>query len=146
MVVVDVHRCWFKRRSRLGSSGHQCYWRQMLEEAREGGRGEISGSDFVRREGSRRLNDRGGSGYDYVDGEVYNKVRESDRFAPKTTDSRWPCRAPLSKPKENFGQAAVEEEDATWLPWRWQRCSEGSRATGAISDELGWKNTAKRGQ
>ncbi|RRT74150.1 hypothetical protein B296_00032636 [Ensete ventricosum] len=28
---------------------------RVLEEAREGGRGESSGSDFVRREGSRRL-------------------------------------------------------------------------------------------
>ncbi|RWW86140.1 hypothetical protein BHE74_00005101 [Ensete ventricosum] len=29
---------------------------------------------------------------------------------------RWPCRAPLSKPKENFGRITIEEEDTTWLP------------------------------
>ncbi|RRT75757.1 hypothetical protein B296_00026340 [Ensete ventricosum] len=52
----------------------------------------------------------------YVDGEVHSKVRESGRSASKTMDSRWPYKAPLSKPKENFGQAVAEEEDAMWLP------------------------------
>ncbi|RWV86720.1 hypothetical protein GW17_00051351 [Ensete ventricosum] len=62
-----------------------------------------------------------------------NERRESGRSAPKTMDSRWPYRAPLSKPKENFGQAAAEEEDVMWLP-RWlQRCSKGSRAAGTTS-------------
>ncbi|RRT75247.1 hypothetical protein B296_00009624 [Ensete ventricosum] len=41
--------------SRLGSSGHRCCCRRVPEEAREGGREERSGSDFTRREGSRRL-------------------------------------------------------------------------------------------
>ncbi|RWV94798.1 hypothetical protein GW17_00042627, partial [Ensete ventricosum] len=95
-----------KRRSRLGSSERWCCCRRVPEEAREGGREESSGSDLMQREGSRRL-DRGRSGCDYVGGKVHNKIRESGRFAPKTMNSRWPCRAPLSKPKENFGRAVA---------------------------------------
>ncbi|RWV83995.1 hypothetical protein GW17_00054332 [Ensete ventricosum] len=37
-----------------------------------------------------RSSDRGDNGYNYVGEEVHDKVRESGRSAPMTTDSRWP--------------------------------------------------------